>query len=491
MVGTSIKKNFIYNLAYQILIIILPLITSPYCTRVLGSDRLGVYSISQAIANYFVLFIMLGVSNYGNRTIAEVRDDKDKLSRTFFEIFFFQLTMGVVVCLAYVVYCVFFIKMHRIIYALQFIYVLSAVFDISWLFFGLEKFKATVTRSIIIKLINAACIFIFVKDKGDLALYTLILVLGLIINQLALWPILLKNKYVTFVKPTFSGVVKHIKPNLILFIPVIAVSLYNIMDKIMLGGITHNNSEVGFYTYAERIVQIPITLSTALGTVMMPRMSNLNSKNDTKSSQYLFDKAMQFSITTSMAFTFGLAAISTTFIPWFYGEEFVRCGYFTIGLTPIIAIKAWAHVIRTQYIIPQKMDNAYIVSVFSGAAVNLLLNIVLIKIINGLGAIIATVCAEFVVCIIQFGFIRKRLEIKQYVIDAVAFIFIGIIMFVPVFMLSSVNMFAIGKMIVQVCIGGVIYLSLSYVYLVCIKKDRTLVNAVLNIIPLYKRRKSK
>ena len=97
----SIKKNFIYNLIYQVLIVLFPIVTSPYISRVLGSDGLGVYSYRYSIANYFVIFAMLGISTHGNRSVAMVRDDREKVSQTFWNIYVAHLIIAVSITVIY------------------------------------------------------------------------------------------------------------------------------------------------------------------------------------------------------------------------------------------------------------------------------------------------------------------------------------------------------------------------------------------------------
>ena len=228
----SVKVNFIYNIMYQILVLILPLITAPYLSRVMGGDSIGIYSYTQAFASYFVLLAMLGVENYGNREIARVRDNDQKRVQTFWNIFAVQFVLTIVFVGIYIGYLLIVQPKYMVIYFLQLFYVISAGFNVNWFFFGMEKFKLTVTRNLIIKVLTTACIFLFVKDSNDLWLYTLILSLGTLISNMMVWPFL--RKYITFIKPSWSEVKKHIVPNLKLFIPVVAVSLYNIMDKLVI-----------------------------------------------------------------------------------------------------------------------------------------------------------------------------------------------------------------------------------------------------------------
>lgn len=476
----KLRTNFSYNFLYQILAIVLPLVTAPYVSRVLGSNNVGVYSYTQACANYFFLFAMLGVNNYGNRTIAAVRDDKEKLNCTFWEIYSFQFVWGIIINIAYFVYCACIVKEDILIAWLQFFYVSSGWLNINWLMFGLEQFKLTTIRNIIVRLGMAAAVFLFVKNTADLSIYTAIIAGGNFLSALAIWPFVLKH--IPFRKLTFPGVVQHIKPNLILFWPVIAVSLYNVMDKLMLGFMS-SKEEVGFYTYAENIVQIPNTFILALDNVMLPRMANLYAKNEDRKANKLMDNVMLIAMFSSCAMSFGLMGVGPVFAPWFYGEAFTRCGLFITMLCPVIVFKGWAGALRTQYIIPKKKDNVYLISLTSGAVVNLIINYLLIPRYQGIGAIIGTIAAEFSVAFIQFFMLRREIDLKKYLINGSFFCIIGLIMYGVVHWLADFSSSAVITIAVQIICGAIIYIILSFLYMIATKQI-ILVNEGLKILKI-------
>jgi len=128
----SVKKNFAYNFIYQVLIMILPLITAPYLSRVLRADGMGTYSYTYSIAYYFTLFGMLGLNNYGNRSIARIRNDKEKLSKTFWEIYGMQVITSIIIFIFYFLYAGF-ARTNRTISILQGCFVISVLLDIAFL----------------------------------------------------------------------------------------------------------------------------------------------------------------------------------------------------------------------------------------------------------------------------------------------------------------------------------------------------------------------
>ncbi len=478
--SSKIKSNFIYSFSYQILSIILPFITAPYLARRLGANLVGLYSKTHAVAHYFYLFTILGVNNYGNRCISRIRDDRAKLSTAFWEIYFFQALTSFFVTVLYVLFCLSFEHEYKTFYLLQGFHVLSGMFEINWFCFGLERFKLTTLRNTAVRSAIIIAVFVFVRDKSDLWKYILILSLGNVVSVFIVWPFVMKH--VDFVRPSWSGIKQHIKPNLVLFWPVVASSFYNIMDRIILGYFSPNE-EVAFYSYAERVVTIPATMILALDNVVMPRMSNIFAKNDTEQAEKLMSIIMLFAMFMASAMAFGVAGISGIFAPWFYGKEFTRCGLYILLLAPTIIFKGWAGALRTQFIIPTGRDNIYIISLTSGAVINLILDFTLIPSMNGVGAIIGTLAAELSVASIQFFMCRKNIPLKEYFKNGIAFIFIGIGMYFCVDLIGQIGLPVPTTLAIQVVSGAVIYIIAASVYMIMTKQP-VLVNEGLKTLKI-------
>ena len=281
-----------------------------------------------------------------------------------------------------------------------------------------------------------------------------------LLSQIAVWPFV--KKYTHFVKPTISEILNHIKPNLILFLPVIAVSLYKSMDKIMLGRMT-DLKEVGFYQNSEKIIDIPESLIMALGTVMLPRMSNLVAKKDEKTGDKYIYLSILFAAFLSSSIGFGIAGVSPEFVPWYFGKGFEPCISIFAVLAPSTVFIALANVIRTQFLIPQHRDKIYVISVFLGAVVNILMNILLIPYLRATGAAIGTLTAEGVVCIYQFCMVCKEKDYLKPVIRAIPFLLSGIGMFVILKSFSLQFSSELVCIIVKTLIGAAIYLAISAV----------------------------
>lgn len=459
---SSLKKNLAYNVAYQILVIILPLITAPYVSRVLGADGLGTYSYIFSIVTYFGLFGMLGIANHGNRSVALVRDNRQKVSEAFSNTYIIQLCTSVIALLLYFLFIYCWFSGDKTIAYIESIIVLSYVLDITWFFFGLEQFAVTVTRNAIIKIATVVAIFIFVRSREDLWIYALIMSCGMLFSQIYLW--LRIRKYADFCKPSWSQVKSNIKPVLMLFIPAIAYSIYKLLDKVMLGAMS-SMSQVGLFDNAEKIINIPSSLITAFGTVMMPRITVLLGTGDEHRISYLNKISVRYFTLLVVGAAFGLAGICNVLAPVYFGSEFVGSAPIIAGLGFSLIFVTWANVIRTQYLIPNKLDKPYVISSVIGALANLAVNIILIPKFAGIGAMIGTIIAEFTVFFVQLILVRRSFPMSQY-LQPVLFLFpIGMIMFAVVYWIGAYMGNTIITLIIQILVGGFLYLSGSMVYL--------------------------
>jgi O-antigen/teichoic acid export membrane protein len=450
-----VRANFLFNSLYQLSGIIIPLVTLPYLTRIIHAKGLGEYSFAYSAAFYFYLFIRLGLQNYGNRTIAYVKDDLNVLRKVFSELYTFQVIMCLVLSLLYLLYCMT-LSPNKVLAYIFMLHVLAGGVDVTWALYGLEEFRITAIRDIATKAIVAILIFLMVKDSEDVWKYALIYCLGFFVSQAVSLPVLLRR--VKYVKPEIKGMVSHIKPNLLLFLPTVAVSLYKTMDKIMLGSMS-SETELGYYHSSEKIIMVPLALITALGTVMLPRMSNMisNEVDDNKVSN-LFNKSIIFAMFLSTSLCMGIMTVSKEFVLLYFGEGFEKCGQIFLIILPSCIFLAFANVIRTQNLIPRKKDSFFIISLFSGAAVNLTLNFLLIPRYASIGAAIGTLVAEITVCVIQAAYVYKEADIRRNIIDSVPFVAAGLVMFIVCHDYSFRTTNPILALFVKILLSGLFYL---------------------------------
>lgn len=469
----DIRKNYIYNVIYQVLLFVTPFITAPYIARTIGAEGIGVYSYSYSIAYYFYIFGMLGVTNFGNRCIARVQRDFDKRTEEFWNIYIIQMVLGLILTGFYCLYVALFVNDNQEIFWLQIFVPLSAVLDISWFFFGMEEFRITVPRNILLKILNVVLMLLIVKQEADLWKYTLLLSLIIVATHLALWPYL--PKFVGKPRLNLHKIFANLKPDLVLFIPVLAISLYKVMDKIMLGRIC-NLDQVGFYENAEKVINIPNGLITAFSTVMLPRMSAYFADGDDHTASLLIKKSSEFMMFLSCALAFGLYGIAVEFTKVFYGKGFEQSAELIKIIAITIIAQALGTVMRSLYLIPKGKDSCYICSIFAGAGINLVLNSILIPIYESKGAAIATMIAEFAVMFLQMLFVQKELPMIEYIFRGSKYAVIGVVM---VLILENIHIHNdLTAVVVKVLAGGGIYLLLSGI--VCWRKSVGLFNKMIH-----------
>lgn len=398
------------NVAYQLLSYVFPLVTVSYVSQCLGVTNIGTYSYTYSTVYLFMLLGMLGINNYGNREIARVRDDKQACSFIFFSIYKLQLLTVGLASIGYVIYIQCIVSEYEKLFWLQAIYLFSACLDVNWFYFGLEKFKLTITRNCIIKVASLILILFFVRTEADLAQYTVIMAGSTFLSQLYL--ILILHRYIVNVHTTLHDSLHHLRGCCILFIPVLAFGIYRVMDKTMLGAMA-TVTELGYYENAERLINIPISIINALGTVMLPRMSYLLKNHSVESTKAIY-ASMKLALLLSCMMAAGIFLVSNDIVVVLFGYDFYKSGEIIRILSITILASAWANVIRTQYLIPSGKDTIYVISTIGGAVVNLLLNIVLIPQYGAYGACLGTIAAEYFVMIYQTVKVRKVLEIKRY-----------------------------------------------------------------------------
>lgn len=456
----NVIKNYIYNLSYQILILIVPLITTPYLSRVLGAENIGIYSYTLSVTTYFILFGSLGVAMYGQREIAYLQDNRKERSKVFIEILIMRfITLGV-----------FFIIFHftivlngnyKMYYRILILEFLANSIDISWFFQGLEEFKKTVSRNIIVKIISVIMIFILVKNQDNLKEYFIIYVLSNLIGNVTLWMYL--PKYIEKVKLKELQIFRHLKPTIGLFIPQIAIQIYTVLDKTMIGTIISDKSEVGFYEQAQKIVKILMAIATSLGTVMMPRIAATYAKSEINKVREYMNKSFEFILMLAFPLMLGIISVAYHFVPVFYGEGYEKVIVLLCVISPIIVLVCLSNVTGNQYLLPTKQQNKYTISVVIGAIVNFILNLLLIKSWASVGASIATVIAEFSVTTTQFILIRKEIKLSNVIKISYKYMLSSVVMFlfsIVIGLLIKRNIIAVS---LQVFVSVFIYFMMLIV----------------------------
>lgn len=463
MKKNSIKINYIYNLFNQLFVIIVPIITTPYTSKILGASGVGTYSFTYATVTYFTLIAGLGTATYAQREIAFFRTNKKKISTTFFEVVKFRIITSLI---AFVFY-LFFLSMWSLyrndnmtVMLAQGIYIIAVAFDITWFFQGLEEFKKIVFRSFLIKLLNLIFIFGMIRSQNDLLLYVVGLSCFTLLGNLSMWFYL--PKYVIKVSKNDIKFYRNLKTIIALFVPTVAMQIYLVLDKTMIGIFTSGGYENGYYEQSEKIVKICITVITSLGAVMAPRVAYTYENSGIEHVKKYIYKSYRFVWFLGIPMCFGLISTADMIVPWFLGEEYMKCIMLIKILAFLIIAIGISNVTGTQYLIPIKEQTKYTFSIMCGALINFALNLILIPCLYSMGAAISSVAAETSITIIQIVCVVKgeeRFSLKDILLPSIKYLISGGLMCFIVIILKDYFITNVINTIFLTVIGGIVYIS--------------------------------
>ncbi|WP_308399572.1 flippase [Weissella thailandensis] len=480
----QVVKNYLYNVFYQLLVVLAPLITMTYLSHVLGVQGMGIQAWTNSIVSYFLLLATLGITLYGQREIAYVRDDHVLRNQRFWEI---QILHTIVSLIAIVGY-IFFVYMMRDVSVefnqnihqlyLQTWVIVAGLLDISWYFMGLEDFKKTVIRNSLVKITMVVLIFLVVKSPNDVNNYILLLALTQVLGNLSMWFYIPEKIKVP--KISTINLKQHIIPTLALFVPTIATQIYLQFNKTMLPLLQPGSIALSaFYENADKIIKVSLAVVTALGTVMLPRIANYFGKGNLAAVNKAIYKSMDFVTALSVPLMFGMMALGPKTSIWYMGSSFLPSGWTISILSPIIVLIAWSNVLGTQYLLPVSRTTDYTISVTVGAILNVILNFIAIPRWSLYGAALATVFSEAAITLYQLIIIRHDLSIKKLFMGVWKYFVAGLIM-LPVLVLMTIKLSPNPTgTVVSIVVGSIIYV------LIIILLRANLVTEILMFIKNY------
>ena len=451
----SLKINALFNIIKTCIGLLMPLITFPYSSRVLGPDSIGKVNFAQSISTYFGLIAGLGITTYAVREGAKLRNDIVALSKFTKEILIINLT-STIIAYAFLIPTILFIpKLSD--YKCLITLVSSAIFfttiGMDWFFSSQEEFGYVTIRTIIFQIISIIGLFCLVKNSDDVYAYAFVQIIGSI--GTSIWNLFILRKKLIWKTTEKLELKKHIKPILLLFSLSLITSIYTILDTTMLGFLS-NDKEIGFYTAATKLNRMVLSAVTAGTAILLPRLS-YNAEYDKDNFLPLFKKSLSMVFIFSIPATVGLSLLAEPIMLLLSGDQYIPAIPVTRILNPIIIVISISSLIGLQYFVPLNKEKLTIISVSIGAITNFLLNFILIPKYQAKGAAIATLVAESSVTFVQILFAGKKIWDKSVFINIIQIVLSTIIMSISISFLNTFFSNIFLKIFLNVISGVIIY----------------------------------
>ncbi len=459
----SVRKNYIYRLIYEILLLVIPLVTAPYISRVLGADGVGIYSYTSSIMAYFTMFAALGTLTYGEREISQHRDDPEEYSRIFYEIELMTVATTVVCIILWLVLVAFSTEYKY--YFLGLLPLLfSTMFDVSWFYTGLEKIVYMVLGNSVCKIIGVVLLFTMVNEKEDLLLYCIITSCVTMCGNLSAWIFL--PRFLKKVKLKSLHIWHHLKKTWIYFVPAIATSVSSVLDKTLIGVITRDNFQNGYYEQTTKVMRVINTaVFTSVNSVMGARISYLFSQEKYEEIHRRISRSMDFILLLGFAAMFGVWGVADRFVPLFFGDGYEPVITLLCIMIPMVLIVGTSNCLGTQYYVPSGQQARSARYLIIGAVGNVIMNLCLIPLWSATGAAIASVLAELLVLIIYMVNCNHYLTVKQLLILSWKRILAGVLMMIAILVFGSLCTASdLIILIIQVIGGAALYFLLLLLF---------------------------
>lgn len=456
----QIRKNVIYNVLLNVSRVVFPFVTAPYISRVLEPDGVGLFDFSNYYASFFAMFALLGIPTQGVREIAKCRDNLQDLQRTVSELFSISVLTTLVTTVIYVVSLIAVDKLNEnlLIFLLAGVTLYFAPLRTEWYYQGMEQFAYITFRSLLIKIISVICLFLFVRTKSDLIIYVLLNALSTISTDL--WNYIKMVRSGIHPRFTTNGLMRHMRPVLVLFASSLAVSIYTILDTEMLG-FMRDYEQVGFYGRATNIARMLVTAVASISVVVIPRVAQSAEAKNYDKIQDIINKSFAVVSFLAVPMSVGLCCIAPVFTPLFYGELFVGASVPLMVMSFDILLIGLNNLVAVQGLIGMGYDNLFMKTVFMGAISNLLINLLLIPKFGAVGASIASVVAEFFVLLVAIWFLYNKTPIRLHQMGEIVKGFAGALLFIP--LLLFFKQWLVGWPLVAVFVvsGFLLYMGIE------------------------------
>lgn len=437
----KIKFNLLLNIFRMVLMVLVPLITFPYLTRIFLADGMGKINFAISVANMLTLFATLGVYTYGLRQGSLIRENKAVFSNFVYEILLINFIATLLTYLFFII-CLNSIPVFIDNCKLLLIYSMAVFFSavsLDWVFGVYEDYLYITKRQIFAQLTLIVLMLLLVKKQEDIYLWAIVCTLVTIVINICNFGKL--KKYIYIKKPNFKKLIllQHIKPITVLFITQLAAKTGSDLNIIMIG-LMSTNRETGLYSIVAKVINILITCFAAMTPVLVPKIVSLINLNNNQAIKFIH-KIFRLILFISLPAAIGLYALSDEIIYIIAGENFVEAAVTLRILAPVIVFSALNSMIYYNYFVPLHLEKYVLFCTSITLISNLIFNYWLINLYASNGAAVSYCIAELLglisaiyisnkkcnTCICDFSVLHKYL-IGTFLI----FIYVSFIKFLEI-----------------------------------------------------------
>lgn len=453
--NSKVFINYLYNLSYEILSLVLPIFTVPYVSRVLGAYQLGNYYYVTAVVTYYGIIAALGTVDFGQREIAKRQDNKLERSNKFWQILLFRLFFIFLAFIAYVPLMLFSAVKYRSLYVIDIITFVSWAVDVSWYFQGMENYKVTALKNGLVKILSTILIFILVKKQNDVWIYTAIYALAALLGNLTMLPYLRDS--IEFVKVSLKKSLAQFHSIVSLFLPVVAIQLYNSLDKIILGKFS-SSVQVGYFSQVQIIVNFCVIFEAAYGGVMTPHISYLYHKHDYKKIKEYIQSAIRYVYMIAVPLVLGCLCIGDIFVPTFFGPKYKGAIVTLYILSGLIIVMGMGQ-LQGQFLVAINRQKYFSIATISAFLINFPVAVILVSFfhLGASGAAVATVLSEVAATAIEAYYLKDLSGLRPYLKFLIHYVVLGLPIVISVIVVRLLFSAHLIIVVLSVLLGAITY----------------------------------
>lgn len=458
----TLKVNYILNISRTVLSTLIGLLVFQYVNKTLGVDAVGKYEYANSIITYFVLFSSLGIPMYGIREIARVRDNELIRTKVFLELLSILLLTTIISysLLFFLIFNINSLNNYKEILILISPLIFLTNIGVEWFFQGIEDQLYITVRFIIIKAITLTLLFLLVKTENDVLTYAAIMTFSTAGSNIFNFFYIKKFINLALIKFKDLNIKKHLKGILTIFLATISVSIYVQMDNTLLGYLV-GDKYVGLYSTSNKLIRFAILFITTLGSVMLPRLSNLYENKDFKSYNTYLEKTLKYILFLSIPISVIFFSFSDYIIEFMAGKEFLGSIIPMKILSPLVVIIGLAYFLAFMVLYPQGEERLYTLVVFISAIISIVLNIIFIPKYFHFATAWVNLIVEFLAVIIMIIMTKKQLlKINFFSFNNIYYFIGGLLMYGFIVSINHINNIYLISLIC--CCSFIIYLSFLY-----------------------------